>query len=61
MALESVGGALLSASLSFLFERIGSPQVLAYLQGKSKSCDFAELLGKLKLSLISVTALLDDA
>lgn len=61
MAAELVGGALLSASLQYLFERIGSPEVLAYLRGKSKRSDFDELLRKFKTALKSVTAVLDDA
>lgn len=61
MAAELAGGALLSASLNFLFERLGSPEVLDYMRGKSKRCDFEEILGKLKLVLNSVTAVLDDA
>ncbi|PON34427.1 hypothetical protein PanWU01x14_344570 [Parasponia andersonii] len=62
MALEFMGGALLSASLQALFERLSSGEVLAYLQGKStRSCDFVELVGKPKLVLNSMTAVLDDA
>lgn len=34
---------------------------IPYIQGKSKRCDFAEILRKLKLVLNSVTAVLDDA
>ncbi|GMN71907.1 hypothetical protein TIFTF001_052742, partial [Ficus carica] len=61
MALELVGGALLSASLQFLFERIGSPEILSYLGKKSKKSDFDELLSKLKILFNSVSAVLDDA
>ncbi|GMN60976.1 hypothetical protein TIFTF001_030059 [Ficus carica] len=61
MAAELVGGALLSASLQFLFERIGSGEVFDYLTGKSKRGDFEELLGKLKIVLNSVSAVLDVA
>ncbi|GMN38956.1 hypothetical protein TIFTF001_008182 [Ficus carica] len=55
------GGALLSATLEFLLERLGSPAVLAYLWGKSKHCDSDELLAKLRSQLNLVGAVLDDA
>lgn len=61
MAAELVGGALLSASLEFLLERLGSPAVLAYLRGKSRHCDSDELLAKLRTQLNLVGAVLDDA
>ena len=58
MAAELVGGALISSSLQFLFERFGSGEVLAYLRGKSKGCDFDELVEKLKMVLNSVLAVM---
>ncbi|GMN39032.1 hypothetical protein TIFTF001_008259 [Ficus carica] len=60
MATEMVGGALLSASLQVLFEKMASPEVLNYLSGK-KSSGLDVLLGKLKIKLSSVNAVLDDA
>lgn len=61
MAAALVGGAFLSASLQILFDRLSSPEVLAYLRGKFKHGNFDELLGKLKSTLLVVTAVLDDA
>ena len=61
MALELVGGAFLSSSLKFLLERIGSDEVSTYLRGRSKRCNVAELVGKLKIVLNSVLAVIEDA
>ncbi|KAL5545546.1 hypothetical protein UlMin_005233 [Ulmus minor] len=58
MAAELVGGAFLSASLQVLFERIGSGEVLDYVQGKRH---YDELLFKLETKLLSVSLVLDDA
>ncbi|GMN56152.1 hypothetical protein TIFTF001_025269 [Ficus carica] len=61
MAAALVDGAFLSASLQILFDRLSSPEVLAYLRGKFKHGNFDELLGKLKSTIHVVTAVLDDA
>lgn len=60
MAAELMGGALLSASLQVLFEKIASPEVVDYLPGM-KNSGFDSLLEKLKIKLSSVTAVLNDA
>ena len=58
MADALVGGAFLSASLQVLFDRLASPEVLTFLQGKKRS---DKLLWKLKIKLLAVQAVLDDA
>ncbi|KAL5538727.1 hypothetical protein UlMin_044450 [Ulmus minor] len=58
MAAELVGGAFLSASLQVLFERIASGEVLDYVRGKRH---YDGLLEKLKIKLLSVNVVLDDA
>ena len=58
MAEALVGGAFLSASLQVLFDRLASPEVLTFLQGKKRS---DKRLWKLKIKLLAVQAVLDDA
>ncbi|KAL5537588.1 hypothetical protein UlMin_044120 [Ulmus minor] len=58
MAAALVGGAFLSASLQVLFDRIASPEVLGYVRGKRH---YDGLLEKLKIKLLSVNVVLDDA
>ncbi|XP_027158920.1 putative disease resistance RPP13-like protein 1 [Coffea eugenioides] len=58
MALASVGGSLLSAFLQVLFDRMASPELLNLFR-KRKADD--ELLKKLKINLLAVGAVLDDA
>ncbi|KAL5556235.1 hypothetical protein UlMin_038471 [Ulmus minor] len=58
MAAALVGGAFLSASLQVLFDRIASREVLDHVRGKRHCC---ELLEKLKIKLLSVNVVLDDA
>ncbi|KAM5585640.1 putative disease resistance RPP13-like protein 1 [Rosa sericea] len=58
MALEVVGGAFLSSSLAVLFERMASRPVVDFIRGKKTA---AGLLHKLKLKLLLVHKLLDDA
>ncbi|KAL5540436.1 hypothetical protein UlMin_044952 [Ulmus minor] len=58
MAAELVGGAFLSASLQMLFDRIASREVMDYVQGKRH---YDGLLEKLKIKLLSVNVVLDDA
>ena len=58
MAEALVGGAFLSASLQVLFDRLASPEVLTFLQGKKRS---DKLLWKLKIKLLAVQVVLDDA
>ncbi|KHN37686.1 Putative disease resistance RPP13-like protein 1 [Glycine soja] len=58
MALELVGGALLSAFLQVAFEKLASPQVLDFFHGKKLD---ETLLRKLKIKLQSIDALADDA
>ncbi|GMN43398.1 hypothetical protein TIFTF001_012604 [Ficus carica] len=60
MAADLMGGALLSASLQVLFEKMASPEIVTYLTGK-KSSGLDVLLRKLKIKLSSVNAVLDDA
>ncbi|KAL6192874.1 hypothetical protein ACLB2K_033960 [Fragaria x ananassa] len=58
MALEVVGGALLSSALAVLFDRIASRPVVDFIRGKKTT---AGLLEKLNNKLLSVNNLLDDA
>ncbi|PRQ32395.1 putative P-loop containing nucleoside triphosphate hydrolase, leucine-rich repeat domain, L [Rosa chinensis] len=58
MALEVVGGAFLSSALAVLFDRMASRPVLDFIRGKKNA---AGLLHKLKIKLLSVNKLLDDA
>ncbi|PRQ31783.1 putative P-loop containing nucleoside triphosphate hydrolase, leucine-rich repeat domain, L [Rosa chinensis] len=58
MALEVVGGAFLSSSLAVLFDRMASRPVVDFIRGKKTT---AGLLHKLKMKLLSVNKLLDDA
>ena len=58
MAADLMGGALLSASLQVLFEKMASPEIVNYLTGK-KSSGLDVLLRKLKIKLSSVNAGLD--
>ena len=58
MAEALVGGAFLSASLQVLFDRLASPEVLTFLQGKKRS---DKLFWKLKIKLLAVQVVLDDA
>ncbi|KAJ9687397.1 hypothetical protein PVL29_016047 [Vitis rotundifolia] len=52
------GGALLSASLQVLFDRMASRDVLTFLRGQKLS---ATLLRKLQMKLLEVQAVLNDA
>ncbi|KAM5585102.1 hypothetical protein ABKV19_004480 [Rosa sericea] len=58
MALEVVGGAFLSSALAVLFDRMASRPVLDFIRGKKNTVG---LLHKLKIKLLSVNQLLDDA
>ncbi|XP_004298343.1 PREDICTED: putative disease resistance RPP13-like protein 1 [Fragaria vesca subsp. vesca] len=58
MALAVVGGAFLSSALAVLFDRIASRPVVDFIRGKKTT---AGLLDKLKIKLLSVNNLLDDA
>ncbi|KAL5556233.1 hypothetical protein UlMin_038469 [Ulmus minor] len=58
MSAELVGGAFLSASLQVLFDRIASREVLDYVRGKRH---YDGLLDKMKIKLLSVNVVLDDA
>ncbi|XP_004298369.1 PREDICTED: putative disease resistance RPP13-like protein 1-like [Fragaria vesca subsp. vesca] len=58
MALAVVGGAFLSSALDVLFDRIASRPVVDFIRGKKTT---AERLHKLKIKLLSVYKLLDDA
>ncbi|KAL4350963.1 hypothetical protein AHAS_Ahas10G0194500 [Arachis hypogaea] len=58
MVLELVGGAFLGAVFNVLLERIASPEVLSFLKGKKMN---NRLLKKLKLILLSIHGVLDDA
>ncbi|KAL6130712.1 hypothetical protein ACLB2K_069091 [Fragaria x ananassa] len=58
MALELVGGAFLSSFVSVLFDRLASRQVVDFI---SKQKVNYGLLRKLKMKLLSVNAVLDDA
>ncbi|PRQ32285.1 putative P-loop containing nucleoside triphosphate hydrolase, leucine-rich repeat domain, L [Rosa chinensis] len=58
MALEIVGGAFLSSALGVLFDRMASRPVVDFIRGKKIT---AGLLHKLKIKLLLVNKLLDDA
>ncbi|KAF3436947.1 hypothetical protein FNV43_RR19700 [Rhamnella rubrinervis] len=58
MAAEVVGGALLSASLQVLFERMASREVLDFIRGEKLNHG---LLKKLKIKLLSANAVVSDA
>nr|AAR19098.1 NBS-LRR type disease resistance protein Hom-F [Glycine max] len=58
MALELVGGALLSAFLQVAFEKLASPQVLDFFRGRKLD---EKLLNNLEIKLNSIQALADDA
>ncbi|XP_060669350.1 putative disease resistance RPP13-like protein 1 [Ziziphus jujuba] len=58
MAASLVGGALLSATLQVVFDRLASPEVVDYLRGKRLN---DELINNLKTVLSAVNAVLDDA
>ncbi|KHN37723.1 Putative disease resistance RPP13-like protein 1 [Glycine soja] len=58
MALELVGGALLSAFLQVAFEKLASPQVLDFFRGRKLD---QKLLNNLEIKLNSIQALADDA
>ncbi|KAL6329407.1 hypothetical protein AAG906_017724 [Vitis piasezkii] len=58
MAGAIVGGAFLSASIQVLLDRMASREVLTFLRGQKLS---ATLLRKLKIKLLAVQAVLDDA
>ncbi|XWS07990.1 hypothetical protein CRYUN_Cryun41cG0038500 [Craigia yunnanensis] len=53
-----VGGAVLNATLNVLFDRLASREVLDFIRGKKLE---DQLLNKLKPTLMSVNAVLDDA
>ncbi|KAF7824621.1 putative disease resistance RPP13-like protein 1 [Senna tora] len=58
MAAATVGGAFLSAFLQVLFDRMAKPEFLDFIQGKNLN---GGLLTKLKIHLLSVDAVLNDA
>ena len=58
MAGALVGGAFLSAFLQVLFDRIASREVADFFRGRILS---DVLLRKLKIALLSVNAVLEDA
>ncbi|KAL6312087.1 hypothetical protein AAG906_015481 [Vitis piasezkii] len=58
MAGALVGGAFLSASLQVLFDRMASRQVLDFIRGQKL---IGTLLKKLKINLLAVQAVLNDA
>ncbi|KAL2588253.1 hypothetical protein GLYMA_13G190300v4 [Glycine max] len=58
MALELVGGALLSAFLQVAFEKLASPQVLDFFRGRKLD---QKLLNNLEIKLNSIQALANDA
>ncbi|GMN53688.1 hypothetical protein TIFTF001_022810 [Ficus carica] len=58
MAAELVSGAFLSSLFQNIFERITSPEVVDFLRGKKLN---SGLLKKMKLMLLSVNVVLDDA
>ncbi|KAG5113448.1 hypothetical protein JHK82_036717 [Glycine max] len=58
MAVELIAGALLSSFLQVAFEKLASPQVLHFFHGKKLD---ETLLRKLKIKLLSIDALADDA
>ncbi|KAM2482194.1 hypothetical protein ACFX1W_039990 [Malus domestica] len=58
MAMEVVGGALLSFFLSVLFDRLASRPVVDFIRGQKIT---SGLLKKLRIKLLSVNSVLDDA
>ncbi|KAL2326243.1 hypothetical protein Fmac_025301 [Flemingia macrophylla] len=56
--LETLGGALFGAVLQVLFDRLDSRQVLNYFRGRKLD---EKLLRKLKVQLLSINAVIDDA
>ncbi|RXI05408.1 hypothetical protein DVH24_006665 [Malus domestica] len=58
MALEVVGGAVMSAFLQAVFEKMASPEVREFIRGKKLT---QGLLNKLEIMLLSVNVVLDDA
>ncbi|CAL5380120.1 unnamed protein product [Camellia sinensis] len=58
MAAALVGGAFLSASLQVLFDRLASPELVNFFRARKHD---HELLKKLKLRLLGLNAVLDDA
>lgn len=58
MAAELVGGAFLSAFLQVLFDRMASREVVDYMRGNKLN---DRLLKKLKITLLSVNAVINDA
>ncbi|KAK7365189.1 hypothetical protein VNO80_14049 [Phaseolus coccineus] len=58
MAAELVGGALLSAFLQVAFDRLASPQLLHFFRRRKLD---EKLLANLKIKLLSINALADDA
>ncbi|KAL6329548.1 hypothetical protein AAG906_022099 [Vitis piasezkii] len=58
MAGALVGGAFLSASLQVLFDRMASQEVLDFIRGQKLN---GTLLKKLKINLLAVQAVLNDA
>ncbi|KAJ7949315.1 Disease resistance protein [Quillaja saponaria] len=58
MAEALVGGAFLSAFLQVAFDRLASPKILNYFQERKLN---VRLLRKLKITLLSINAVLDDA
>ncbi|XP_060669498.1 putative disease resistance RPP13-like protein 1 [Ziziphus jujuba] len=58
MAAELVGGALLSSMFQSAIDRLASPEVVDYLRGNNISDD---LIYELKIVLLVVNAVLDDA
>ncbi|KAM1018256.1 hypothetical protein PS2_039498 [Malus domestica] len=57
MAMEVVGGALLSSFLSVLFDRLASRPVVDFISGQKIT---SGLLKKLRIKLLSVNSVLDD-
>ncbi|XP_057499127.1 putative disease resistance protein At3g14460 [Actinidia eriantha] len=60
MAEALVGGAFLSATLQVLFDRLASPEVVNFFRGPKRN-QGDKLLQKLKLSLLGMKPVLDDA
>jgi hypothetical protein len=58
MAVEFVGGALLSAFLQVTFEKLASVEIGAYFRGKKLN---EKLLKKLNITLLSINLVVDDA
>ncbi|KAE8682945.1 Gibberellin-regulated family protein [Hibiscus syriacus] len=58
MAAELVGGAFLSAFLQVLFDRMASPEVIDFIRGERLN---RPLFQKLESTLLSISAVLDDA